>query len=144
MHRISLIRKDLIIKPDITKIDFIKSNFTPKTKKQLQRLLGAINWFRPFIMHFSDKISTITDKLKGSKKFVWSREDTDIIESIIKDIEKQTLLYHPNYSMPFELRTDASNVAISAILTQDNKLAGIYSKKLSESELKYSTVEKEF
>ncbi|ORD97006.1 RTL1 [Hepatospora eriocheir] len=95
-------------------------------------------------MHFSDKISTITDKLKGSKKFVWSREDTDIIESIIKDIEKQTLLYHPNYSMPFELRTDASNVAISAILTQDNKLVGIYSKKLSESELKYSTVEKEF
>ncbi|ORD98876.1 hypothetical protein A0H76_1799 [Hepatospora eriocheir] len=95
-------------------------------------------------MHFSDKISTITDKLKGSKKFVWNREDTDIIESIIKDIEKQTLLYHSNYSMPFELRTDASNVAISVILTQDNKLVGIYSKKLFEYELKYSTVEKEF
>ncbi|ORD98356.1 hypothetical protein A0H76_2652 [Hepatospora eriocheir] len=72
MHRIGLIRKDLIIKPDITRIDFIKSNFTPKTKKQLQRLLGVINWFRPFIMHFSDKISTITDKLKGNKKFVWN------------------------------------------------------------------------
>ncbi|ORD98355.1 POL3 [Hepatospora eriocheir] len=59
-------------------------------------------------------------------------------------MEKQTLLYHPNYSLPFELRTDASNVAISTILTQNNKLVGIYFKKLFESELKYSTVEKEF
>ncbi|KAG0416767.1 Transposon Ty3-G Gag-Pol polyprotein, partial [Dictyocoela roeselum] len=36
------------IKPNTTKLD----NFVmkvPKTKKQLQRVLGLVNWFRPFI-----------------------------------------------------------------------------------------------
>ena len=56
------------IKPDISKV----CNFNiikPKNKKQLQRILGLVNWFRPYIINISEKISEINSKLENSKKF---------------------------------------------------------------------------
>ncbi len=36
----------------------------PRTVKQLQKLIGIINWYRKFIPNLSTKIASLTDKLK--------------------------------------------------------------------------------
>ncbi len=41
------------------------------------------------------------------------------------------------------MQTDASDIGIGAILIQENRIVGIYSKELSGSELNYTTPEKE-
>ncbi|ORD99169.1 POL3 [Hepatospora eriocheir] len=132
------------IKPDTKRVDRIKAKVNQRTKRQLQQLLGALNWFRPFVIGFSDKLSEVTDKLKLKDRFKWNNEDCSKVMKVLEEIEKQTLLSYPDTNNAFELRTDASNVAISAILTQGNKLIGIFSKKLTHTELNYSVVEKEF
>jgi hypothetical protein len=72
-----------------------------------------------------------------------SENDTNTLAEIIDEIETKTLLHHPDFEKPFDLFTDASNVGIGAVLTQNKKIIGYYSKKLTKSENNYSIVEKE-
>ena len=59
----------------------------------------------------------------------------------------EPLLHTPNFSLPFTLQTDASNRGLGAVLSQ--QVEGVdrpvlyISRKLSEREGRYSTVEKE-
>ena len=50
------------IKPDLSRVKFTKEMCNPKSLKQLQRLIGYINWFRSYIPNLSDKMKTITEK----------------------------------------------------------------------------------
>ena len=59
----------------------------------------------------------------------------------------ETVLFAPNFDLPFSLQTDASDRGLGAVLTQQVEDADrpvLYlSRKLSEREGRYSTVEKE-
>lgn len=114
----------------------------PKTKKDLQRLLGIINWFRPFIRNLSQKLSEITDLLK-EKVFVWQKKHQEIIDKIKAEIKEKTLIYHVDYNKPFELFCDASDYGIGGVLIQEGNIVGMYSNKFNSAEKHYTTTEKE-
>ena len=48
-----------------------------------------------------------------------------------------------NEDVPFVVETDASNVALSATLNQNNKPVAFFSRSINKSEVKQSSVEKE-
>jgi putative transposase len=58
-------------------------------------------------------------------------------------IGERTLLHYPDLNKQFLLETDAIANAMGAVLKQDDKIIGFYSKKFNETELNYSIVEKE-
>ncbi|KAI5176569.1 hypothetical protein PAEPH01_2367 [Pancytospora epiphaga] len=133
------------MRPDISRVETFKNIQAPKTTKQLQQIIGFINWFRPYIQNLSTLIAPITEKLKGGKGQInWSNEDQETLKLIIKEIEKQTLLNYPDITQEFTLETDASDVGIGAVLTQGEKIIGLYSCKLLPAETRYTTAEKEF
>ncbi|KAG0438375.1 Transposon Ty3-G Gag-Pol polyprotein [Dictyocoela muelleri] len=45
------------IKPDISRVLSIETIKIPKTINQLQKLLGIINWFRPYVFDISRRIA---------------------------------------------------------------------------------------
>lgn len=49
----------------------------------------------------------------------------------------------PCFTKDFVIETDASDFATGAVLMQENKVVGLYSSKLSKSELNYTVIEKE-
>jgi hypothetical protein len=49
----------------------------------------------------------------------------------------------PDFDMPFEVIVDASNIAIGAVLLQDKKPVAYESKKLSPTEMRWTTTERE-
>jgi len=56
------------------------------------------------------------------------------------------MLVNPNFSQPFQLQTDASNVGVGAVLSQggdNDRPIAYFSQKLLNREKKYSTLEKE-
>ena len=45
---------------------------------------------------------------------------------------------YPDFSKPFEIYTDASTLQLGAVITQDNKPIAFFSRKLSETQTRYT------
>ncbi len=132
------------IKPETSKLELYINEDPPRTLKKLQRFVGILNWYRRFLPNLSSKISKITDKLCGKGKIIeWDTEDEKIRQEILQEINKGICIYHADLNVPFTLQTDASDIGIGAILLQNHKIVGVYSKKLSGPEKNYTTPEKE-
>ena len=115
----------------------------PRTVKQLQKLLGFINWFRNYIPGLSVQLAKITDKTKKDRKFVWTEEDTLIIEKIFEQLSEKSILNYPDFEKSFDIFCDASDKGMGSILRQKEKIIGYFSYKFNSSELNYSVMEKE-
>ncbi|CAK1591460.1 unnamed protein product [Parnassius mnemosyne] len=74
-------------------------------------------------------------------------EYTDCFEKCKNLLTNDPILQYPNFNKEFILTTDASNVALGAILSQGpegaDKQICYASRTLNDSELNYSTIEKE-
>jgi len=56
-------------------------------------------------------------------------------------IAKDVALAYPDYSKEFEIYTDASSKQMGAVITQQNRPIAFFSRKLSETQQKYSVTE---
>jgi hypothetical protein len=56
-------------------------------------------------------------------------------------IAKETVLAYLEFSKPFEIYTDAFSMQLGAVITQDNRPIAFFSRKLSETQQKYSVTE---
>ncbi|KAG0436051.1 Retrovirus-related Pol polyprotein from transposon opus, partial [Dictyocoela muelleri] len=131
------------MRADISKIENFKIN-TPKNKRELQRMLGLINWFRPYIPNLSLNLGEFYKKLvKSNAKFIWTEDDEKRLQEIFKHIKENSTLFHPNFNEPFIINTDASEEGIGGVVTQDDKIIGYYSYLFNKSERNYTIVEKE-
>jgi hypothetical protein len=59
-------------------------------------------------------------------------------------ITEQPILVLPDFHKPFQVKCDASGMAIGVVLSQDDKPISYFSEKLNDDKKKYSTYDKEF
>ena len=86
--------------------------------------------------------------LKKEVKFDWNNDCTQAYHKLKAILTSYPILRSPNFSKPFELSVDASDVGVGAMLVQpdDNRIkhpGAYHSKKLNSAQQKYSTIEKE-
>ncbi|XP_073138570.1 uncharacterized protein [Henckelia pumila] len=69
----------------------------PKSKKELQRFLGQVNYLRRFISNFSGKTKEFSQllKLKESEKFMWEAHHQEAFERIKEYLSKPPILMPP-------------------------------------------------
>lgn len=130
-----------VITKSLEKIMFVEDKVP--SKKEVQGILGVINWYRTFIPDVSRRIESISRLLAKDCKEVWGDEQTKALESIKKDISEKAHLKLPDCTKVFRLQCDASDQGIGAVLFQDHGVIGYYSKKFSNAEKNYTIVEKE-
>lgn len=136
------------IKPNPEKIAAIAKYPIPKTTKEIKQFLGLLGYYRKFIPDFARITKPMTACLKKGKKIIL--DDTNYVNSFEKCktlLMNDPILQYPDFNRDFVLTTDASNFAIGAILSQgpigSDKPVSYASRTLNDSELNYSTIEKE-
>lgn len=135
------------VKPNPKKIAAIQKFPVPKTSRDIKSFLGLIGYYRKFIKNFAHLTKPLTNCLKKNKKVEHTTQFLQSFESCKTLLMNDPVLIHPDFTKPFILTTDASNVAISGILSQGpigNDLPIAYaSRTLNPAETNYSTIERE-
>uniref|UniRef100_A0A914NH21 RNA-directed DNA polymerase n=2 Tax=Meloidogyne TaxID=189290 RepID=A0A914NH21_MELIC len=131
--------------PSLSRIEVIKNLPTPKTLKQVRRIVGMASFYREHILGFATIVEPLTSLNKKNKIFDWGPKQEQAFQKIKELLAKEPILKFPDYKMPFHIFTDASSVGHGAALMQkhDGKFHAISyaSRSLSPNERKWPPVQ---
>ncbi|KAF8752476.1 hypothetical protein RHS01_07693 [Rhizoctonia solani] len=133
---------------DQKKVEAVTSWPQPRTVKQVQAFLGFVNYLRRFIPNFSSVARPLHNLTRKETPWSWGNLEEAAFQELKVLVTKSPVLIHSNPELPYYLETDASGVAMGAILSQrgsDNRLHPIayMSKLFSGAEANYDTHDKE-
>ncbi|KAF8753823.1 hypothetical protein RHS01_06832 [Rhizoctonia solani] len=133
---------------DQKKIKAVTTWPTPKTVKQVQAFLGFVNYLRRFIPNFSLVARPLHNLTKKESPWSWGATEEAAFQELKALVTRSPVLIHSNPKLPYYLETDASGVAMGAILSQqgeDNRLHPVayMSKSFSGAKANYDTHDKE-
>ena len=131
------------IRMDEKKVEAILDWPAPTKVADLRSFLGLANYYRKFIKSYSKKVNPLTDLLKKDQKWAWNDECQEAFEKLKSAVASEPVLKLPEFELPFEVHTDASDRAIGGVLVQEGHPLAFESRKLKEAEQHYSIHEKE-
>ncbi|XP_026732807.1 uncharacterized protein LOC113497452 [Trichoplusia ni] len=112
-----------------------------------------LNFYRRFVPDAAKRQAPLNTLLmgtnvKGSQPVQMTQELLQAFEDCKESLANSTLLAHPDPAAELSIATDASNVAVGAVLQQKSKNGyweplGFFSKKLTPSEKKHSPFDRE-
>ncbi|XP_050914866.1 uncharacterized protein LOC127129785 [Lathyrus oleraceus] len=120
----------------------------PSTKKELQSLLGKINFLRRFISNLSGRTQAFSPLLRLKQgKFEWNDEHQKAFDKIKHYLTNPPILAPPCGKKPMRLYISASDTTIGSMLAQENEdgveIAIYYlSRVLNDAETRYTSIEK--
>jgi hypothetical protein len=93
----------------------------PTNLKELQSLLGKINFVRRFISNLSQKVFPFSSllRIKKDQKFVWGDEQQKAFDEIKQYVKEPPVLVPPQLNKPFELYVAADTQTIGSALIQE-------------------------
>lgn len=131
------------VRMDERKVQAIIEWTAPTKVAELRSFLGLANYYRKFIKGYSKKVAPLTDLLKKDCKWDWSVGCQEAFDNLKVAVSSEPVLRLPDFEIPFEVHTDASDRAIGGVLVQDGHPVAYESRKLKDAEQRYSTHEKE-
>ena len=127
----------------------------PMSQKAMMRFLGAALFFKSFVPNYSDlaaKLHQMTHKDFNWNEKMWKEDYRAVFQRMKEGLAAAVALFFPDYSLPWILRVDASDIAVGAVLLQVRKKEdgtevyepiGFASRKFSETALKWDAFKKE-
>lgn len=120
----------------------------PTTITKLRRFLGMANYYRRFITDFSGATAPLTDLLQTKSKTIkWNDAAEEAFCRIKELLISSPILGSPDFTKEFVIQTDASDVAVAGVLTQQQeegeRVISYFSHKLTTAERNYHAAEKE-
>lgn len=128
---------------DQEKVKAILEMPTPTNVKELQRILGMINYLGPFIKNLSEKTQILRNLLKKDSVWIWDENHEKCLKILKEEITRSPVLAHYNPQIPLVLSVDSSKSALGAVILQNNKPIAYSSKTLTITQERYAQIEKE-
>ena len=137
------------IEIDQNKAKAIIETKAPRNKKELQQLLGSLNYLRRFISNLAGKVKSFSPllKLKNQEEFKWEDSHQKVFDEIKTYLSQPPVLMPPVKGKALKLYISASEDSIGCLLAQDNEQEmeqAVYylSRQMTPCETRYSPVEK--
>lgn len=147
------------IRPDPEKVAPLLNFPAPFDAEHLSKFLGLCGWYRRFVPNFSSLAAPLHKMMHAdqrlspnSKLVVWSPEAQYSFDTIKKVLTTRPVMAYPdlhNLQKPYFLYTDASGIALGAVLMQESNRdhlqhpVAFFSCALVEYERNYSNPERE-
>lgn len=116
---------------------------SPTCKKDVQRLIGIINYVGKYIPNYSVQIEPLRTLLKKDVVFQWEEPQIKALEEIKQSLTQKPVLQFFDPKKEVTVSVDSSQSGIGACLMQENKPISYASKSLTEAQTRYSQIEKE-
>jgi len=135
------------IKTDPSKVKDLLEMSPPKSPKEVRSFLGLAVFFQKFIRGYSKIAAPLNELLKESQEFKWTQVQQEAFDQLKLVISRAPVLRPFDPKLPILLQTDASGVAIGAVLLQDAghgpRPVAFSSRKLDKFEVNYPVQELE-
>lgn len=150
------------IRMEPERVSTIRDWPTPRNVREVLQFTGFANFYRRFIEGYSRIAAPLTNLTKGHEwarkgskadeaanaRFVWTDEAQTAFETLKKRFTTGPFLKHFDPELPLRVETDASNFAISGILSQKQRDGhwhpiAYFSRKLQGPETRYETHDSE-
>jgi hypothetical protein len=134
-----------VVKKIMKAIDEVVS---PTNLKELQSLLGKINFVSRFISNLSQKVFPFSSllRIKKDQKFVWGDEQQKTFDEITRYMKEPPVFVPPQFNKPFKLYVAADTQTIASALVQEfegkERIVAYLSQKLLNPETRYLAAEK--
>ena len=148
------------VRMDPARVEAIDKWPQPESYREIQVFLGFANFYRRFIHQYSKKAAPMTDLLKGMEngkkkgKFYFPDKAKEAFAALRNAFTEAPVLVHFSPDRPIRVETDASGLALAAILLQLVSEGGIaatpqwhpvayWSRKMHDVETRYETHDQE-
>lgn len=130
-------------KVDPSKLSAISDYPQPKTKQELQRFLGMVNYLGQFVTNLSAVSAPLRALLKSDTDWQWQHEQQHAFDSIKSLLTQAPVLQFFDTTKPVVIQCDASKDGLGTCLLQENLPVAYASRSLTSAEKNYSQIEKE-
>ena len=114
----------------------------------MRSFLGHASYYRRFIENFSKLASPLFSLLMKDVQFTWNEACQTTFFKLKEKLSTAPILRGPNWALPFDISSNASDIATGAVLGQKDGQAPyvVYyiSKNIAPAELNYTVIEKYF
>ena len=113
----------------------------PETIRDIRSFLGLASFYRCFVRGFSQIARPLTELTKKEGDLTWGAQQRKAFEQLKMALVTAPVLRLPDFDREFIVITDASQVSVGGILTQDfgngPQPIAYESKKLNATECRY-------
>ena len=135
------------ISADPNKIVAVFKMETPKTRTELRSFLGMVNQLGKFSPCLADLSKLLLQLLSSKDTWIWNQPQDSAFQQVKQELTKPVVLALYDPLTELKVCSDASAYGLGAVLMQkcSNKWKAVAyaSKSLSNTELRYSQIEKE-
>ena len=115
----------------------------PQNVTSLQSFNGMVNYLKKFSPVLSELSEPLRRLCKSGVKWAWESKQQNAFEAIKRVITTLLVLAYFDKTKKHTIQCDASKKGLGAVLLQESKPIMYVSRALTETEQKYSNIERE-
>ena len=135
------------IRQDSKKTAKLRDYPAPTDKRSVRAFLGLASYYRRFVKDFARIAAPLHELTKDNVAFEWTPQAAEAFTQLKDNLTANILLPFPDFTSPFIIDCDASDIGMGAVLSQlvqgMERPISLESRKFTDAERKWHIREKE-